>query len=67
MPGRMHTKPRILDIQNKGNAALIVIGATTVDAASNVQVAYNEFTCFIRNTGTSKAMNELLHCCDGTC
>jgi hypothetical protein len=52
----MNTTTRVLDIQNKGNAALVIIAATTVDAVSNMQVAYQEFTCFIRNAGTSQAM-----------
>lgn len=49
--GRMHTKPVVLDIQNKGTSALVAIGCTTVDALTNQKIAYNEFTTFIRKTG----------------
>jgi acyl dehydratase len=47
----LRTTPRILDIQDKGKAAVVVIATTSVDEASGAEVAYNEITTFLRGAG----------------
>ncbi|KAK2739563.1 bifunctional hydroxyacyl-CoA dehydrogenase/enoyl-CoA hydratase fox2 [Myotisia sp. PD_48] len=43
--------PKLIDVVDKGNAALVVIGHTTKDAKTGEDVFYNESTMFIRQAG----------------
>lgn len=45
------TRPRILDILDKGKAAIAIVGGTSVDAATGCAVARTEFTSYIRGAG----------------
>ena len=49
--GTLTSKPKILDIQDKGKAAVVVIEITSVDKDSGAVVAINETTSFIRGAG----------------
>ncbi len=40
--GELRTTPRILDIQDKGKAAVVIIATTSVDTASNVEARNTE-------------------------
>ena len=53
--GALVTRPRILDIQDKGRAAVAVIATSSVDEASGAEVAYNEITTFLRGAGGFRA------------
>lgn len=45
------TYPKLIDVIDKGNAALVVAGYTTKDAKTGEDVFYNESTVFIRGSG----------------
>ncbi|PLB50620.1 peroxisomal hydratase-dehydrogenase-epimerase [Aspergillus steynii IBT 23096] len=45
------TYPKLIDVVDKGNAALVVAGFTTKDAKSGEDLFYNESTVFIRGSG----------------
>ncbi|KAK9831846.1 hypothetical protein WJX81_001022 [Elliptochloris bilobata] len=49
--GTLRTSSRILDIQDKGKAAVVVIATSSIDEASGKEVAYNESTTFLRGAG----------------
>lgn len=48
---RTVTEPRLIDVIDKGNAAIVVTGFTTRDAATGEDLFYNESTVFIRGSG----------------
>jgi multifunctional beta-oxidation protein len=43
--------PRLVEVVDKGNAAVVTIGNTTKDAGTGEDVFYNENTVFIRGSG----------------
>lgn len=43
--------PRLVEVLDKGNAAVVVSGTTTKDAVSGEDLFYNEMTAFIRGSG----------------
>ena len=45
------TYPKLVEVQDKGAAAVIVSGSTTIDKKSGREVFYNESTVFIRGAG----------------
>ncbi|PYI12020.1 peroxisomal hydratase-dehydrogenase-epimerase [Aspergillus sclerotiicarbonarius CBS 121057] len=45
------TYPKLIDVVDKGNAALVVSGYTTKDANTGEELFYNESTVFIRGSG----------------
>ncbi|KAJ5659249.1 Peroxisomal hydratase-dehydrogenase-epimerase [Penicillium longicatenatum] len=45
------TYPKLIDVVDKGNAALVVSGFTTKDATTGEDLFYNESTVFIRGSG----------------
>lgn len=45
------TYPKLIDVIDKGNAALVVAGYTTKDARTKEDLFYNESTVFIRGSG----------------
>ncbi len=49
--GRLLTSARVLDVQDKGKAAVVVIQTTSKCAESGELVAENEITSFIRGAG----------------
>ena len=50
--GKLCSRARIVDIVDKGKAAIIVVGIITDDATGQ-RVCYNEVTYFIRGAGDS--------------
>ena len=49
--GRLLTSARVLDVQDKGKAAIVVIHTTSKCAESGEVVAENEITSFMRGAG----------------
>ena len=49
--GEVVTTSRIIDVLDKGKAALLVIGMTTCEAKSGEVIAENETTVYIRGSG----------------
>ena len=49
--GQLKTTTRIIDVLDKGKAALIVVGMTTTDATNGTVIAENETTVFLRGSG----------------
>lgn len=45
------TYPKLIDVVDKGNAAIVVMGYTTKDASTKEDLFYNETTVFIRGSG----------------
>ena len=43
--------PKLVEVVDKGNAAIVVTGTTTKDAATGQDVFYNEMSAFIRGSG----------------
>jgi len=43
--------PKLVEVIDKGNAAILVSGTTTKDAATGEDVFYNESTIFVRGSG----------------
>ena len=43
--------PRLIEVVDKGNAAVVVTGTTTKDAKTGEDLFYNEMTVFIRGSG----------------
>lgn len=43
--------PRLIEVTDKGNAAVMVTGTTTKDAKTGEDLFYNEMTAFIRGSG----------------
>lgn len=43
--------PKLIDVIDKGNAAIVVMGFTTKNAANGEDLFYNESTMFIRGSG----------------
>ena len=43
--------PRLIEVVDKGNAAVVVFATTTKDAESGEELFYNEMTTFIRGSG----------------
>jgi multifunctional beta-oxidation protein len=48
---KMLSYPTLVDVNDKGGAAVIVTGATSVDARTGEDVFYNETTLFVRGSG----------------
>ncbi|EON98375.1 putative peroxisomal hydratase-dehydrogenase-epimerase protein [Phaeoacremonium minimum UCRPA7] len=48
---RVRSLSKVVDVLDKGNAALIVTGTTTVDAETGEDLFYNETTLFVRGSG----------------
>ncbi|EXJ71193.1 uncharacterized protein A1O5_06187 [Cladophialophora psammophila CBS 110553] len=48
---RVRSHPILVDITDKGNAAVVVTGATSLDAQTGEELFYNETTLFIRGSG----------------
>jgi multifunctional beta-oxidation protein len=49
--GTLHTKAKVLDVQDKGKAAIVVIETTSTCAKSGEVIAVNEITSFMRGAG----------------
>lgn len=49
--GTLISYPKLLEIVDKGNAAILKSGTTTIDASTGKPVFYNEMTAFIRGSG----------------
>ena len=49
--GKFVVKPALVDIQDKGKAALVITRASIVDPNSNKVYATNEVTAFVRGSG----------------
>lgn len=49
--GKFVVKPSLIDIQDKGKAALVITRASIVDPDTNKVYATNEVTAFVRNSG----------------
>lgn len=47
----LRTQTRVIDVLDKGKAAVVVLGLTTTDAASGQELCYNEVTTFVRGAG----------------
>lgn len=45
------TYPKLIDVVDKGNAAIVIAGFTTKDAKTGEDLFYNESTVFIRGSG----------------
>jgi multifunctional beta-oxidation protein len=45
------TYPKLIDVVDKGNAAIVVAGFTTKDAKTGEDLFYNESTVFVRGSG----------------
>lgn len=43
--------PKLVEVIDKGNAAIVVVGTTTKDAATGEDIFYNEMTTFHRGSG----------------
>ena len=43
--------PKLIDVVDKGNAAIVVVGYTTKNAVNGEDIFYNESTIFIRGSG----------------
>jgi multifunctional beta-oxidation protein len=48
---RVRSHPKLVDVTDKGNAAVVVTGATSFDAQTGEELFYNETTLFIRGSG----------------
>ncbi|KAL1856791.1 bifunctional hydroxyacyl-CoA dehydrogenase/enoyl-CoA hydratase fox2 [Paecilomyces lecythidis] len=51
--------PKLIDVVDKGNAAIVVAGYTTKDAKTGEDLFYNESTIFIRGSGGFGGSNKL--------
>jgi multifunctional beta-oxidation protein len=49
--GRLVSKARLLEVVDKGNAAIVKSGVTTVNAETGEELFYNEMTVFLRGCG----------------
>lgn len=49
--GTLVSQSRLVDVLDKGNASVAIIGTTTKDAATGEDVFYNEFSLFLRGSG----------------
>ncbi|KAK4245162.1 hypothetical protein C7999DRAFT_16630 [Corynascus novoguineensis] len=49
--GRLISKAKLLEVVDKGNAAIVKSGVTTVNAETGEDVFYNEMTVFLRGCG----------------
>ena len=49
--GRLVSKAKLLEVVDKGNAAIVKSGVTTVNAETGEEVFYNEMTVFLRGCG----------------
>ena len=48
---RLVSRGRLLEVVDKGNAAVVKNGVTTVDATTGEEIFYNEMTVFLRGCG----------------
>lgn len=72
--GTLVSTPKILDVKDKGKAAVVVIETTSVDKDTGAVIAVNETTSFIRGAGgfgkTASVRSlpaEWFACCAATC
>ena len=49
--GKLVTTSRVIDLMDKGKAALLILGLTTKDAESGEVIAENEASIFLRGSG----------------
>ncbi|KAL8752441.1 MAG: hypothetical protein Q9184_005732 [Pyrenodesmia sp. 2 TL-2023] len=49
--GKLVSYPKLVEVVDKGNAAIVTSGNTTKDAATGEEVFYNEASVFIRGSG----------------
>lgn len=49
--GKFITYPKLVDVLDKGTAAVVIIGYTTVDTRSGDKVFYNQTSLFVRDSG----------------
>ncbi|KAL6884212.1 NAD(P)-binding protein [Trichoderma longibrachiatum] len=49
--GRLVSRAKLLEVVDKGSAAIVKTGITTVNAENNEPVFYNEMTVFLRGSG----------------
>ena len=49
--GRLVSRARLLEVLDKGSAAVVKTGTTTVNAETGEEVFYNESTIFLRGSG----------------
>ena len=50
--GRVVSRPKLIEVIDKGNAAILVSGTTTKDASTGEDIFYNEATVFVRGSGS---------------
>ena len=48
---RLVSSPRLIEVVDKGNAAIVVYGSVTKDTSTGEDVFYNESTIFVRGSG----------------
>lgn len=49
--GKLVTTPKVIDVLDKGKAALLILGLTTKDAESGEVIMENEASIFLRGSG----------------
>ncbi|KAK0645536.1 hypothetical protein B0T16DRAFT_411402 [Cercophora newfieldiana] len=49
--GRLISKAKLLEVVDKGSAAIVKSGVTTINAETNEELFYNEMTVFLRGCG----------------
>lgn len=49
--GELLTRTKIIDVLDKGKAAVVVVGMTTTDAVTGSVILENETTVFLRGSG----------------
>jgi multifunctional beta-oxidation protein len=49
--GRLVSRAKLLEVVDKGSAAIVKTGVTTINAETNEPVFYNEMTVFLRGSG----------------
>jgi multifunctional beta-oxidation protein len=49
--GKLVSKSKLLEVVDKGNAAIVKNGVTTVNAETGEPIFYNEMTVFLRGCG----------------
>jgi hypothetical protein len=54
--GRLVTRPRLIDVLDKGSGAVAILQSETVDADSNRTIAINEFTTFVKGAGGRRSV-----------
>ena len=59
--GTLTTKPYVIDVKNKGKAAVVIIGAHTIDDLTGHKIAENEFTVYLSGCGGVRDVSQPRH------